>query len=65
MNAYITYCKDGYGGREVDQVFLNKDKAIDTVIATRLAGNSFYKDHTPYQLRIEAERYIETVAISE
>lgn len=38
MNVYITYRKDGYGGQEVDQVFLSEEAAIDYVINEKFAG---------------------------
>ena len=65
MNVYITYCKDGYGGSTVDEVYLDKDKVIQKVIETKLRVNSYYKDYGENELKIEAEKYIETVVVSE
>lgn len=59
MKVYITYCKDGYGGSEIDKVFSNADKAINYIIETKFVGNSYYKDKSIDFIRKEAYRRIE------
>lgn len=42
MKVYIIYQNDGYNGTEVDRIFSSRRSAMDYVINTIYAGNSFY-----------------------
>lgn len=59
MKVYVTYEKDGYGGQQVEKVFINKHNAVSFVVESRLKDNGAFRDKTESELRALAENHIE------
>jgi hypothetical protein len=58
MNVYITHEKDGFGGEQVEKVFLTEESAQDHIIKTRFKGSSAY-GKLKHELEEAALVYIE------
>lgn len=63
MKVYITYCKDGYGGSEIDKIFDTEQKAIDFIIVKKFKSNGFYNGKDNDYLIRQAKLYIETFEV--
>jgi hypothetical protein len=59
MKVYITYCKDGYNGSEVDRVFDSEEKAINYIITTKFNFNSYYEGKDNEYLKNQARIFVE------
>jgi hypothetical protein len=59
MKVYITYCKDGYGGQEIDKIFSSSEKACKYIIERKFLSNDYYKDFSQDRLMKEALLFVE------
>ena len=58
MKVYVTYCKDGYGDKVVDKVFLSSKKACKHIIKEKFQRKDYYKKFTEVELMEQALPYI-------
>lgn len=65
MKVYLVYCKDGFGGTEVDKVFLSHEKACQYVIQKEFRGNSYYDKFTETELMHQAEAFVSVEEVVE